>query len=190
MFPLKERRKLWAWHYAHLSFSSCGNCCRFALKENITKDHPIYYGLVTSVYVLYARPFIKSYGLEKLSQLIVPEDQKSLHEHLLQTRSKLYAHVDASTPYLPDGDLAIDVRIKTLKSGGLTVEALACPSGEIDFGKIAGLTDGLLNKCRYHSLKIINRFMPDFPKHTGTFHLSITDETNAFIPDLSEQAET
>ena len=182
MFPLEQRRRLWAWHYAHLSFTNCKNCCEFITKEKLTNKSPIYYRLTTAIYVLYARPFIKSYGLDKLSELIVPKNQKSLHKHLLAERNKLYAHLDTANPSVSDGISSVDVRIKTLVNGGLIVEALESPPLREGFEKIVILTDELLKKCHYQSLKIINQHSADLPKQVGTFHLSIQDETPAFSP--------
>jgi hypothetical protein len=186
MFPLEERRKLWAWRYAYLSFSHCRDCCHFILKEKLTTEHLIYYSLTTAIYVLYARPFVKSYGLEKLSELIVPQNQKALHEFMLDSRHKFYAHVDASTPSLLDGTLAVDVRIKSLKDGGVVVEALEIPARAVGFDKIEVLTDELLKKCRYHSLKIVKRYKSDIPRKPGIYRVNIKDGQDPFTLDLDE----
>ena len=52
--------------------------------------------LMTAVYVLYGKPFKKSYGVGCLGEELIPVEYQELHRDLLKHRDKILAHSDAS----------------------------------------------------------------------------------------------
>ncbi len=177
-----ERRELWAWHYAHRSFANCEAACRHLIENRLTDTSPIYYSLTSAAYTAYARPFRKSYGLDRRPDVIVPPEKKALHELLLSTRDKVYAYVDANDILVWDGTPTVDVRVE-VSIAGISVQALEVTPKPVGFDVIAELAKELGAKCQYHIGKIVKTNLASFPKKPGHYHLSIRDGADPFIPD-------
>jgi hypothetical protein len=66
------------------------------LRYGIHPDSPLYYPLMTAAYVLYSRPFMKSFGVGRLEDAFIPPERRADHKHLMKLRCTFYAHSDAS----------------------------------------------------------------------------------------------
>lgn len=187
MITLQERRELWAWHYAHRSFTNCAAACDHIVKNGFTDTHPVYYPLTSAVFIAYARPFRKSYGLGSRPDEIVPPDKRAIHELLLQARDKVYAHVDAHDILHWDGTPSVDVRIEVM-ADGIGSQALEITPLPVGFEVISALANELAVKCVYHIKKIVGKNKASFPKELGIYHLSIRDGAEPFVLDDNPDA--
>jgi len=65
--PHPYEHRLWRAGYAWSSFGHVKDVCDYILNEHIQPEDAIYYSLMTSICVLYARPFKRSKGIEGLT---------------------------------------------------------------------------------------------------------------------------
>ncbi len=110
----EDAKTLWKFFYAHECFKQVENACSFILEHKIDADHPVYYSLITAIYIIYGKPFKKSNVVGKLPDDIVPTQYQALHKVLLDHRDQLYAHTDAKSFDLPDHGAANQVRFLVL----------------------------------------------------------------------------
>ena len=53
----EDAKTLWKMIYAYHCFRNAENACSFILNEKMDENHPVYYSLVTSIYVLCGKLF-------------------------------------------------------------------------------------------------------------------------------------
>ena len=92
--PQKTRLEYWKYQYAALSFHNASEVSKFLITH---KNPPLKYQLMTSLYVLYGRPFRQKASV-RISEDIVPPQYSEIHEYLMILRDKLFAHVDKNAP--------------------------------------------------------------------------------------------
>src|SRR6266404_7077832 len=93
--PHRYENRLWKAGYAWTSFQYVTDICDYILSHQIQPADAIYYPLVTAICVLYARPFKRSRGIERLTLQFVPKPSHGLHNQLILLRDQAIAHVDA-----------------------------------------------------------------------------------------------
>jgi hypothetical protein len=96
--PQTDTQKLWLAVYAFRSFTHVSHVCRYILDFDFDVNHPVYYPLIASIYVIYGRPFKLSYGVGKLEDDFVPPHLLAEHKHTLKLRDTFYAHIDGQAP--------------------------------------------------------------------------------------------
>jgi hypothetical protein len=98
----RVKRDLWRTTFAKQSVQRAIDACTFIISKIKAPEHPLYYPLVTAIFVLYGRPFGDNKGVgmisEKLASYDSPE-KNNLHALLIKGRDKLYAHTDAEFQY-------------------------------------------------------------------------------------------
>ena len=124
--PLSDRLEYWKYQCASLTFLRAKEVAE-CLIEN--KNHPLIYQLLTSLYVLYGRPF-KQRNEVRISEKLVPHEYIEEHSFLISLRDKMFAHVD--TDGLPK------LNIKNLNKVLLRVQ-----NGEFQAGLASLLPIGL-----------------------------------------------
>ena len=85
-----QRLEYWKYQCAALSFIRAKEVIDYLISN---EDSPIIYQLITSVYVLYGRPFKQS-GRVRISEELVPHEYSEEHSFLIGLRDKMFAHVD------------------------------------------------------------------------------------------------
>ncbi len=92
----EDARSLWKMFYAGQSFEHARAAAEYVLQNNIADDNPVFYPLMTAIYVLYGKPFRKSRVVGSLGEELIPPEYQELHRDLLKHRDKILAHSDAS----------------------------------------------------------------------------------------------
>lgn len=115
--------------FAKTSIDSAVKACDFVIANVQTADNPVYYSLVTAIFVLYARPFGENNGAGKIPSkyaLYDSPEKRNLHDMLIHGRNKFYAHVDANTKYYDENQkpvgclFQLSIMVNDMKDG--TVE--------------------------------------------------------------------
>jgi len=88
--PLTERLEYWKYQCASLTFHNAKAVAEYLIEN---KRHPLQYQLLTSLYVLYSRPF-KQRKQVRISEELVPSEYMEEHSYLIGLRDKMFAHVD------------------------------------------------------------------------------------------------
>ena len=92
---LKDTKRLTLLIFASEHLRHARTACAFLLQQQLTPQHPLYYPMLSAVYVLYGKPFCRCYGLGQLGADIVPDAERDFHAEILLHRHKFYAHTDA-----------------------------------------------------------------------------------------------
>jgi hypothetical protein len=77
----EDAKTLWKMIYAYHCFRNVENACSFILDQKMDENHPVYYSLITSIYVLYGKPFKHSNVVGKLADDIVSPKQRAVEQH-------------------------------------------------------------------------------------------------------------
>ena len=92
----EDAKLLWIMFYAEEGFKQAKSAAEYIRQKPIAESDPVFYPLITAVYVLYGKPFGTNYGAGALNQDIVPTEFLELHKTLLDHRNQTYAHTDAT----------------------------------------------------------------------------------------------
>lgn len=126
----KLKKSLWRLAFAKRSIHEATNACHFIVNNIQSEIDPVYYSLVTSIFVLYARPFGNNNGAGKIADKFIPapsSDKFNLHGLLLHGRHAFYAHTDAESEYFGnDGKavgrlLSFTITVKDMQDGTATL---------------------------------------------------------------------
>lgn len=122
----KTKKALWRVAFAEMSIARAITACDFIIANVKRTDDPIYYPLVTAIFVLYARPFGDNNGVgmisSKLANCDSPE-KRNIHDLLIHGRDKFFAHTDAESKYYDKDDapvgpvLRLTIVAKDMKDG-------------------------------------------------------------------------
>src|SRR5207302_8133039 len=93
--PRPYQKRLWLQAYAWQSLSHVQVTCDFVFASKIKESDPIYYPLLTAIFVLYARPFKRSNLVGSISPQMVPKKFAELHRQIIGLRDQMSAHLDA-----------------------------------------------------------------------------------------------
>lgn len=102
--PFAERAEFWKWQSASVAFEMVRDVCDYLLRQPLPDSNPIHDPLVTSIYILYGRPFKQRAPL-RLSEDIVPERHRGTHFGLITLRDKMFAHADIDGPKTIEGNV-------------------------------------------------------------------------------------
>ena len=92
--PKQIRHGYWKYQFAALTFDEAGEMAAYLHNNPRPK---MKYSLLTSLFVLYGRPF-KQHKDIRISDDIVPPEYRAFHNYLIVLRDKLFAHVDENAP--------------------------------------------------------------------------------------------
>lgn len=101
------KKELWRIVFARMSIARAIRACEFISTNVRRTDDPVYYPLVTAIFVLYARPFGNNSGVGMISSKLADYDSPekiNTHAMLLRGRHGLYAHVEATGKYFDSED--------------------------------------------------------------------------------------
>lgn len=117
--PLERRLEYWKYQSAELTFDDAREVSVYLIEQ---PKFPLMYQLLTSLYVLYGRPFKQRKNV-RISEELVPSRYAEEHKFLIGLRDKLFAHAD--TDGLADENIDCLTKILLRASGGGLVPAMA-----------------------------------------------------------------
>jgi len=145
-----ERLEYWKYQCAALSFIRAKEVADYLISN---ENSSLIYQLITSLYVLYGRPF-KQRNKVRISEDIVPQEYLTEHRLLLDLRDKMFAHID--TDGLPEKDIIqlSKILIKVRNNIAMAGMASLLPQG-YNFEKIRDLCKSLYDICDAKSQTIL-----------------------------------
>jgi hypothetical protein len=154
--PLERRLEFWKYQSALLTFENAREVAGYLIEHS---ESPLAYQLMTSLYVLYGRPF-KQRKQIRVPEELVPSEYAEEHRLLIGLRDKLFAHID--TDGLPDCDISHLTKILVRVDGGRVVGGMASlfPSG-FRYEKIRDLCQDLHRVCHGRADDILVDAMGD-----------------------------
>jgi hypothetical protein len=177
----EDAKLLWKMFYAKEWFRHARAAAEHIRDNALESEHPLFYALITAVYVLYAKPFKKARGgMGMLGNQMVPKDQLELHSLLLRLRDQLYAHRDPQSFQLPDRGPANQIRFLVLPTRiqlfGTDVHAT-----HPEMPPIIDLCTVLENKTDYYVQKLCERHQCEVPRSVGEYMLNVYDPKQPFV---------
>jgi hypothetical protein len=182
---LDDARTLWKMFYACEAFRRAREACEFILTQNLDADHPAYYPLVTSIYVLYARPF--NYcrgGIGKLTNDIVPDQHKNIHKFILNLRDQIFAHTDADEPNMDTVGSANQVNF-VMTNGTCRLRLTQMTALPTELKNISILCKVLEEKTDYYVQKLWTRHLKLIPIANGEYTLNVKSIDQAFVSKMT-----
>jgi hypothetical protein len=147
---LASRLECWKHLCAAFTFR---DACQVAQYLSENKRHPLSYQLLTSLYVLYGRPF-KQRKQVRIPEELVPSEYSTEHRFLLDLRDKMFAHID--TDGLAAHHIEQLTKIVLRVQHGKAVPAIASllPIG-FQYERIRDLSNYLHNSCDRNAQEIL-----------------------------------
>ena len=167
--------------YAKECFRHARAAAEYIRDNALEAEHPLFYSLITAVYVLYAKPFKRARGgVGMLGNEIIPKELRELHEQLVQHRDQLYAHRDPQSFQLPHRGPANQIRF-LIAGGEMRLFGTDFYARHPAMQPIIDLCSVLEKKTDYHVSKLCNRHFREIPKSIGEYMLNVYDEKEAFV---------
>ena len=177
----EDAKLLWKMFYAGECFKHAQAAAEHLLKAEIEQDDPLFYPLVTAVYVLYGKPFRTSQGVGKLEEEIVPAEHLELHRLLLQHRDQVYAHTDATSFELPECGPANQVRVLHLPTTNMQLFGTQFCARPPLLPSIVELCRQLQEKTEYHEDKLFERYRKEVPNQVGEYAVNVYEQAGDFF---------
>lgn len=176
----EDAKLLWKMFYAGECFKHAQAAAEFVLQNSIGEDNPVFYPLVTAVYVLYGKPFKPSHGVGFLEDGIVPSEYQELHRELLKHRDQIYAHSDAAAFKWFDVGQVNQVRLVRRATG----KSLVCSQFQAKpplIPHIISLCQMLREKAERNKMELFTRYEKYVPAKVGEYVLNIDDPDSDFF---------
>jgi hypothetical protein len=177
----EDARLLWKMFYAKECFRHARAAAEHIRDNALEAGHPLFYPLITAVYVLYAKPFKKAFGgIGMLGNEMIPKEQLELHELLLEHRDQLYAHRDAQPFELPDRGAPHQLRF-LVSPPEMRLFGTDFHARHPAMQPIIDLCAILEEKTDYHVSRLWKKHIGDVPTSVGEYMLNIYDENEPFV---------
>jgi hypothetical protein len=179
-----DAKLLWKMFYAKECFKHAKAAAEHIFKLGMAFDSPIYYSLVTSVFVLYGKPFKNARGgLGRLGEEMIPSQHLDLHRKLLTHRDRVYAHTDPAA-FKIDG-FGEPNQVLLYRYPGRMELVATLFHAEYDFmPPVIDLCRTLQEKTEYYVGKLLKRCQGRVRRH-GVYALNIYDPPGDFFTELN-----
>ena len=144
----EHRREYWKYHVAAHSFEQARNLASQLLR--MSNADAMFYPLMISLHVLYARPFRHPKESRRVAFTIVPADLSSVHDMLLQMRDRIFAHHDKDSK-ITDTETGIDLfqLVVVVDGGEMKPGVQTIFPTEHQLSKVQNLCDHLYRTCMH-----------------------------------------
>lgn len=140
------RIEYWKYHTAALSFEQARNVAeQLMAMQNID---PMFYPLMVSLHVFYARSFKHEKKLRNISEDLIPKDLFSVHKMVLDLRDRIFAHNDKESK-IKDSETDVDLfqLVLLVSNGDMKPGSQMIFQSENNLQKIYSLCDILYVTC-------------------------------------------
>lgn len=175
-----DAKLLWKMFYAQQCFKRAQAAAEHVLKEQLEKESPLFYPLITSVYIIYGKPFKRARGVGQLGEEMIPPQHLELHRGLLQHRDQVYAHTDADAFELGDYGEANQVRVLRMPEE-MRLFATDFHARYPLMPSVIDLCATLQEKTGYHVDKLFKRYMVRVPQQAGEYAINVIDPNGEFF---------
>ena len=159
----EHRREYWKYHVAAHSFEKAQDVvCHL---QHMPNAEAMFYPLMISLHVLYARPFRHSKESRNVAASLVPGELLSVHNMLLQMRDRIFAHHDKDAR-ITDTDTGVDLfqLVVVVDDGEMRPGVQMVFPTESQLGKVQELCDHLYRTCMHKGHEALIRCIGDAPR--------------------------
>ena len=182
---MNDRKQLWQLLHALDCFQQVDRICVHIQEHAITNGHPLYHSLLTSLFVLYGRPFKKAHGIGPMPDDIVPTELRAVHEDLVTHRDKIFAHTDVDGRWEVEG-LSLNQVELTIQNGYYNWRVRTIHPMPERITEIRSLCAVLIPKVNYHINKMNQRFAKFAPRTNGTYRLVLDPNAKAAFEPIQD----
>jgi hypothetical protein len=181
----QDARLWYKMEVANYSFELVRNVLRSIREGNHSERSPEYYMIMVGLICIYARPFTYNEPVGKLSDEIVPEEFKKLHDDILEKRHTIFAHAEVSV-LIGEEDYPNEVVIESDgKNPSISVGRVAVTPDGLE--RMSPLVEALIEKTNYHRLKYAKKFNKTVLNlGKGEFRLNVVDSSAPIFLKLSK----
>ena len=182
------KRRLWILVFAKMSITRALAACHFIERNISSEDDPLYYPLVTAIFVLYARPFGNNKGVGALpgafSQFSRPE-LLQIHQLILYGRKKFYAHLDANLRFFDAvskpvdylQQIALNVRFESDGKATVCAEIIEPRFSKVQIPKVRELCEVQIEKLKNGQHEMIQKLFSNHKLKDGLNLINVFDES-------------
>ena len=181
--PYKDRIEFWKFQHASVTFAEVTNLCDQIIKEQIDHGHPQLASMVTTLHIFYGRPF-KQRPEVRILETIVPANYKDTHDWLINSRDKIYAHMDVDGPNMANKSSINKVGVFVRGGEAKFALTMAFPRG-IQIEKIRELTILLSDKTWEDAKKISQKYLNETFIPDGDYEVNLSKECDDFLKPIS-----
>ncbi|MEW6674210.1 MAG: hypothetical protein AB1427_21155 [Thermodesulfobacteriota bacterium] len=166
----EHRNEYWKYHVAAHSFELAERVASQLL--TMPNTEPMFYPLMVSLHVFYARPFRHPKESRRIALAFVPREHLSVHDMLLQLRDRIFAHHDIDSR-IKDNHTGVDLfQLIVIVSGGqMRPGVQSIFPTESQLGKTRELSDYLYCVCMEKAHKALIRCVGEPPRE-GIYRVS------------------
>lgn len=175
--------------YAHaeICFKLCADYIDVYIQENVQWESAKSRALITAAIIEYAKPFKKSYAVDKIEESIVPPEYDHVHKMLIKSRDKYVAHMDSRGLDIPDREFH---RVQVIKKGSTIYIDIESPRVKPNtLEHIKTLARKLQEKSKYYRQKYLNKYSKRMFKCEGdvSWELKVEKGFNGLVPIATNQ---
>jgi hypothetical protein len=169
-----DAKLLWKMFYARESFRQARGAAEHIYSTKMGGDSPLFYPLIASVYVLYAKPFTRADAVGSLGDEMIPDEQKEFHRLIINHRHQIYAHRDGDGFEVADRGAVNQLRA-IVNGGEIRLMATDFHARFPAMKPIIDLCELLEKKTDYFVSKLWHKHAKTLPHQNGEFLLNVTD---------------
>jgi len=180
----EHRREYWKYHVAAHSFEQALNVASHLL--GMSNAEAMFYPLMISLHVFYARPFKHPKKSRRISHTLIPNNLSSVHDMLIQMRDRIFAHHDKDSK-ITDTDTGVDLfqLVVVVDGGEMRPGVQTIFPTENQLGKVQNLCDYLYRTCMNKAHEALIRCIGVAPAN-GIYRVSTDFEDRAPLLIRSE----
>ena len=145
----ENRKEFWKFQSAALSFQQAEELATRLADMVVGQD--LFYPLLISMHVLYARPFKQQEKELRIPKAMVPHSLIAHHDSLIDGRDKMFAHHDRNTVRIRECDREeFASLVIVVDNGNLHARQVFLFPAPSEFPRIIELCSVLGQKCQYH----------------------------------------
>lgn len=166
----EHRREYWKYHVAAHSFEQARDVAYQLL--GMSNAEVMFYPLMISLHVFYARSFKHPKESRRISPTLVPSDISSVHDMLLQMRDRIFAHHDKDSK-ITDTDTGVDLfqLVVVVTGGEMRPGVQTIFPTENQLGKVQNLCDHLYRTCMHKAHEALIKCIGEVP-NDGIYRVS------------------
>ena len=166
----EHRRDYWKYHVAMLSFEMTDRLIDRVMR--MANRDELFYPLLISIHVLYARPFRHPKAGRNIETSLIPDDLLHTHEVALQLRDRVFAHQDRDSRMIDEDSgedlMQLVVRVRNgLLAPGLQI---VFPTGT-QLARMQSLCRHLYKACQSKGAVALNKCIAS-PPSDGMYRIS------------------
>ena len=184
-----EKRKLFVlWAHASTCFDNCIRACQEIERLCSSENSQLFKALSHYAIIEYAKPFKWNRGIGKLPDEAKPKSSLKRHEHTVDIRDKIFAHIDCD--YVDSDEVFNPVRIEVLSN---RVDYLVADTriSMTATASLRELAEEMFKKSRYHASRHVADLSGKGRRLSrGVYKVNLTSEADSALTRIMNSQDS